>query len=140
MYTSANRIWLPPGVFKGTPGSGWFKVRFRVSRTFFSADAPPFLRPTTHLSKGDLVCDKRIYATDFGIRSSVAGETMSILQTKKRYLSTRLLVITRRINDEDTLGFHAPLAPSTHEGDAYRSIRGISFTYKLSIRRIIKDR
>lgn len=74
-----------------------------------------------------------VNATDFGIRSPVAGETMSILQTEKRYLFLRL-VITRRINDEDTLGFYAPLAPSTYEGDAYRSVRGISFMRKTFMR------
>lgn len=117
MYASANRIWLPPGAFKGTPGSEWFKVRFRVSRAFFPADASPIFAADDAPLKGKTLFATNVYATDFEIRSPVAGETMSILQTEKRYLSTRLLVITRRISDEDTLGFYAPLASSTHKGE-----------------------
>lgn len=41
MYASANIEFGFQPVFKGTGGSGWFKVRFRISR--FSLSLPPAL-------------------------------------------------------------------------------------------------
>lgn len=82
MYASANIEFGFQSAFKGTGGSGWFKVRFRVSRLspvpplfFFSPSpffslllAPPFLRATRCFSKGSCLRQTRIYATDFRIR------------------------------------------------------------------------
>lgn len=105
MYASANIEFGFQSAFKGTGGSGWFKVRFRASRLspashsfsfsfFFRHCLLPHFCGQRDASQRDLVCDKRVY-TRLTSESARAGslETMSILQTEKHYLPT--VVITR---------------------------------------------
>lgn len=90
-------------IFKGTGGSEWFKVRFRVSRTFFfsAVAAPPFLRATRRRSKGSCLRQTCTRLTSESVRGrTTRRETMSILQTDRETLPARL-VITRRISDEN---------------------------------------
>lgn len=122
-----------PGPSKELPDPGGLRWDFAFPGLFFPPMLPHFCG-RRRTSQRETLFATNVYATDFGIRSPVAGETMSILQTEKRYLFPRLLVITRRINDEDTLGFYAPLASSTYEGDTDRSVRGISFMHKTFMR------
>jgi len=133
MYASANRIWLPPGAFKGTPGSGWFKVRFRVSRAFFPADAPPFLRPTTRLSKGDLVCDK--CERDWLRNPLSGGRGDNVDPSNGETLPVSLPA--RNYAPDQRWGYAWFLRAVGAEyiwRDAYRSVRGISFMHKTFMR------
>lgn len=103
-----------PDLQRNLPDSDGLRWDFAFPRSFISTDAPPFLRATRRLSKGDLVCHKHVYGW---LRNSLLDAGGDNIEPSNGNVTCLRAVITRRISkDGDTLGFYALFAPSIYEG------------------------